>query len=65
MCPISNDYKNFGGAVEGYIFLKKDINANTYYKYTSYSCSNSKGKYSCGNIKEIGRVYPNKQVLLV
>ena len=65
MCPISNNYKNLSGAVEGCIFLKKDINTNTCYKHASYNYSNSKGKYSCGNIKEIGRVHPNKQVLLV
>ena len=47
------------------MFLKKDINTNTYYKYTSYSSSNSEGKYNCGSIKGIGRVYLNKQVLLV
>jgi len=60
MCPISNDYKNLSGAVEGYIFLKKDINADTYYKYVSYSGSNSEGKYNYGSIKGIGRVHLNK-----
>ena len=60
MYPISNNHKNLGRAVEGYIFPKKDINADTYYKYTSYSCSNSKGKHHYSNIKGIGRVYPNK-----
>ena len=62
---MSNDHKNFSRAVEGYRYLKKDINAETCYKYISYSCSNSKGKHRCGNIKGIGRVYLNKQVLLV
>jgi hypothetical protein len=65
MYPISNDHKNLSGAVEGYIFLKKNINANTYCKYASYSYSNSKRKHHYGNIKGISRVYPNKQVLLV
>ena len=60
MCPVSNDYKNFSGAVEGCKYLKKNINANTYCKHISYSCSNSEGKHHCGNIKEIGRVYLNK-----
>ena len=60
MCPISNDYKNLNRVMEGYIFLKKDINANTYYKHASYSCSNSKGKHYCGNIKGINKVYFNK-----
>jgi hypothetical protein len=65
MCPISNNYKNFSRAIEGYRYLKKDINANTYYKHISYSCSNSEGKHRYSNIKGIGRVYLNKQVLLV
>ena len=60
MCPISNNYKNFSKAIEGYRFPKKDVNANTYCKYTSYSSSNSKGKRDCGSIKGIGRVYLNK-----
>jgi len=51
--------------MEGCGYLKKDINANTCYKYISYSCSNSEEKHRCGNIKGIGRVYLNKQVLLV
>ena len=46
--------------MEGYRYLKKDINAGTYYKYISYSYSNSEGKYRYGNIKGIGRVYLNK-----
>ena len=62
---MSNDYKNFSRAVKGYIFPKKDINTDTYYKYTSYSCSNSEGKHRCSNIKGISKVYLNKQVLLV
>jgi len=57
---MSNNYKNLSGAIKGCRFLKKDVNANTYYKYISYSCSNSKRKYNCGNIKRIGRVYLNK-----
>ena len=57
---MSNNYKNLNRAVEGCIFLKKDINANTCYKYTSYSYSNSEGKHSCGNIKGINRVHFNK-----
>ena len=60
MYPISNDYKNLSKVIEGCIFLKKDINADTYYKYTSYSCSNSEGKHCCSNIKEISKVYSNK-----
>ena len=65
MCPISNDHKNLSGAMEGCVFPKKDINTNTCYKYASYSYSNSKEKYCCSNIKGIGRVHLNKQVLLV
>jgi len=42
------------------MFLKKDINANTYYKHASHSSSNSEGKYNCGSIEGIGRVYLNK-----
>jgi len=57
---VSNDYKNLSGVVEGYGFLKKDVNADTYCKYVSYSYSNSEGKYDCGNIEGIGRVYFNK-----
>ena len=62
---MSNDYKNLNRAIKGCIFPKKDINTNTCYKYASYSCSNSEEKHRCSNIKGIGRVYPNKQVLLV
>ena len=62
---MSNDYKNLSKAIEGYIILKKNINANTYYKYISYKGSNSKGKYNCYNIKGIGKVHFNKLVLLV
>ena len=62
---MSNDYKSLSGTIGGYMFLKKDINADTYYKYTSYSSSDSKGKYNYSNIKGISRVYFNKQVLLV
>ena len=57
---MSNNYKNFSRAVEGYIFLKKNINTNTYCKHVSYSSSNSKGNHDCGSIKEIGRVHLNK-----
>ncbi len=60
MCPVSNNYKNFSRAVEGYRYPKKDINADTYCKHISYSCSNSKGKHRYGNIKGIGRVHLNK-----
>ena len=62
---ISNDYKNLSRAVKGCIILKKDINANTYYKYISYKGSNSKGKYNYYNIKGMGKVHFNKLVLLV
>jgi len=47
------------------MFPKKDINANTYYKYVSYSSSNSEGKYNYNSIKGINRVHLNKQVLLI
>ena len=47
------------------MFPKKDINTNTYYKYANYNSSNSKGKHDSSNIEGIGRVYLNKQVLLV
>ena len=40
--------------------LKKGYKFNTYYKYISYSCSNSEGKHNCGNIKGIGRVHLKK-----
>ena len=60
MCPISNDYKNLSKAIEGYMFLKKDINTKPYYKHISYSSSNSEGKYNYGSIKGIGRVHLNK-----
>ena len=42
---MSNDYKNLSGAVEECIFLKMDVNTDTYYKHASYSSSNSKGKH--------------------
>jgi len=42
------------------MFLKKDININTYCKHISYSGSNSEGKYDYGSIEGIGRVYLNK-----
>jgi len=60
MCPISNNYKNFGRAVKGCRFPKKNININIYRKYVSYSYSNSEGKHDCGNIKGIGKVHLNK-----
>ena len=60
MCPVSNNYKNLSRAVEGYIFLKKDINTKTCCKYASYYSSNSEEKYNYGSIKGIGRVYLNK-----
>ena len=65
MYPVSNDYKNFGRVIEKCKFPKKDVNTNTCYKYTSYDSSNNKRKYNCGNIKGMGSVYLNKQVLLV
>ena len=51
--------------MEGCVILKKDINANAYYKYISYRGSNSEGKHDCCNIKKIGNVHFNKLVLLV
>ena len=62
---MSNNHKNLSRAVKGYIYPKKNINANTYCKHASYSGSNSKGKHDCGSIKGISRVHLNKQVLLV
>jgi len=47
------------------VFLKKDVNTDICCKHISYSSSNSEGKYDCGSIEGIGRVYLNKQVLLV
>ena len=57
---MSNNYENLSRAMERYIFLKKDINTNTYYKYASYSYSNSKEKYYYSNIKGMSRVHSNK-----
>ena len=65
MYSINNDYKNLSGAVKGCVILKKNINANAYYKYTSYKGSNSEGKHDCYNIKGMGKVHFNKLVLLV
>ena len=62
---MSNDYKNLSGAIKGYKNLKKNINADAYYKHTSYRGSNSEGKHDCCNIKKIGKVHLNKLVLLV
>jgi hypothetical protein len=62
---MSNNYKNLGGAVEGYNILKKNINTNPYYKHASYKGNNNKRKHDCCNIKGMGKVHFNKLVLLV
>jgi len=60
VCPVSNDYKNFSGAIEGCGFPKKGVNAYTCCKHVSYSSGNGEGKHDWGNIEGIGSVYLNK-----